>query len=315
MWKLVFGILLTTTLFFSSCGEKRKTQNTKRTFQVSLIHPLFFQEELSSNLNFPFWFNDSIISANKIMQITLTSMKGVPSDSLSPDSEIAFPKKTVVYTFNRIGQVIHIQITNYSEGIIIANQNYQINAPNTFNYSKILLKDNAYGVEKNVILYLPYKQTNDYLAYASDDDESMLHFILNPKYQKPLSVDSIAHPLPNDWVILGTPNQPKKRYHVYNKVKEAQVSIYTYYSDNFPSIVTNQEYPFFRKRFYNYSNNGTFIGFTDSTFIDETFVTAVQTSISYNKNLPTKIIHNKAHKDGVRSFETYESIDYTFYDK
>lgn len=286
-----------------------------RVFKTGLIHPLFFQEELATHLNFPFWFNDSIIATNNIMQLTMTSMKGVPNDSISPDSEIAFPKKTVVYTFNRNGQIIHIQITNFSEGIIISNQNYQLSPVNSFGYSKILLKDNAYGVEKNMILYLSNKQSADYLSYTSDDDESMLHFILNPKLQKPLSVDSLAHPLPSDWIILGSPSQPLKRYHVHNKVKEAQVSNYEYYSNNFPSLVTNQEYPFFRKRYYNYSKNGTFIGFTDSTFIDETFVTTVQTSITYKNHLPAKIIHNKAHKDGVGSFETYESIEYTFYDK
>lgn len=315
MWKLVIGILFAALVLFSACSEKNKTKTKHNKFTKGLIHPLFFQEEISSNLNFPFWFNDSLVAVNKIMQLTMTSMKGVPNDSLSPDAEIAFPKKTVVYTFNRSGQLIHIQITNFAEGIIISNQNYQVGKMNSFGYSKILLKDNAYGVEKNLMLYLPSNENSNSLSYTSDDDESMIHYILNPKYQKPLSVDSLIHPLPNDWVMLGLPKQPKKRYHVYNTVKEAQVSEYSYYENNFPSIITNQEYPFFRKRYYNYSKNGTFIGYTDSTFIDETFVTSVKTVLTFKNSLPQKILHRKAHKDGVGSFETYESIEYKFYDE
>lgn len=315
MWKSLLNLTFVALLLFTSCSEKKHAAASKQICATGLIHPLFFQDEIANNLNFPFWFNDSIIAANDIMQMTLTSLKGVPNDSLSPDAEIPFPKKTVVYTFNRSGHLIHIQITNFSEGIIISNQNYQLNTPNSYGFSKILLKDNAYGIEKNTSLFMPYRQTPDYLSYTSDDDESMLHYVLNSKLQGPLAVDSLAHPLPTDWVILGSPQKPIKRYHVLNTVKEKQVSNYTYFSENFPSVVTNQEYPFFRKRYYSYNKKGIFTGFIDSTFIDETFVTSVQTSITYTKKLPVKIIHHKAHKDGVGSFETYESIDYTFYDK
>ena len=315
MWKLNRFIYFLIIILLASCSERKKVQEKQIPVQVALIHPLFFQEELSNNLNFPIWFNDSLIATNHIKQLTITSFKGVPQDSSNqnPDNEVAFPKVATVYTFDKAGKLIHIQITNYSEGIIISNQNFQFSLANKYHYAKVLLKENAYGVDNNHMLYVPYKENDDYLAYAGDDDVSMLHFIQSKKFQGPLSVDSIAKPLPTDWVILGSPDRPEKRYKVINKVKENQVSTYTYYEQNYPLVVTNHEFPFFRKRYYNY-DNGNFTGFTDSTFIDETFVTNITTNISFDKALPRKIVHTKAHKDGVGNYETFESIDYTFYE-
>lgn len=310
---LIWGCMLVLIL---ACSERKRSKKVQITVQPSLIHPLFFQDEVSSLLNFPFWFNDSLLTQHKIKQLVVTSLRGVPSDTSAtvPDSDVSFPKKTITYSFDPKGRLIHIQITNFSEGIVISNQSFQVLPTDELGYSKILLKENAYGVENNSPIYLILKSKPDYTALVSDDDEQMMHFIRNSQFFGPLRVDSLAHPLPNDWVILGTPERPVKRYKVLNKVKEKQISEYTYHNENYPAIVTSQEYPFFRKRYYHY-DKGLFTGFKDSTYIDETFVTSVETGIHYNaEQLPVKIIHNKAHKDGVRNFETYETIDYFFYD-
>lgn len=309
-------LLLLAGFALSNCTEKKKVQVREAEIVADLIHPLYFQEEISSLINFPFWFNDSIVAQQKIKQLTITSFKGVISDTsvYNPDSEDeTFPKRTLVYTFNQAGRLVQLQITDFSEGIVISNQSFQINTPGQLDYCEAVQKDNLYGVENNTFTYDPVKLTSAYASFEASNDLDLIHFILDKTYFGPLSVDSMASPLPNDWVILGSPNKPVKRYKVRNKVKETSISNYDYYNGNYPKLITNEDYPFFKKRYFNYQH-GHFNGYIDSTFIDETFVTSVKSLIYYNdKRLPTKIIHKKEHLEGVNNYQTHELFDYTYY--
>lgn len=312
---IVYLVILSGFLL-SACTQKKKVQVRETEIVADLIHPLYFQEEISSLINFPFWFNDSTIAQQKIQQLTITSFKGVISDTSTyqPDSEDeTFPKRTLIYTFNQAGRLIQLQITDFSEGIVISNQSFRIGNPGQLNYCEVIQKDNLYGVENNTFTYKPHKFSTHYASYEASNDLDLIHFIRNKKYFGPLSVDSIASPLPNDWIVLGLPDKPIKRYKVRNKVKETSISNYEYYRANFPKLITNEDYPFFKKRYFNYKN-GHFNGYLDSTFIDETFVTSVKSLIYYDsKRLPTKIIHKKEHAEGVNNYQTHELFTYTYY--
>ena len=316
MKRYIIYLLILSGFLLSYCTQKKKVQVKRTEIAADLIHPLYFQEEISSLINFPFWFNDSIVSKKKIQQLTITSFKGIISDTsaYNPDSEDeTFPKRTLIYTFNPQGRLIQLQITDFSEGIVISNQSFRFNQSDQLNYCEAVQKDNLYGVENNTFTYNPTKFSASYASYEASNDLDLIHFILNKNCFGPLSVDSIASPLPNDWVVLGYPDRPVKRYKVKNKVKETSVSNYEYYNENFPKLITNEEYPFFKKRYFNYQN-GHFKGYIDSTFIDETFVTSVKTLIYYDKKrLPTKIIHKKEHAESVNNYQTHELFTYTFY--
>jgi hypothetical protein len=302
MKRTLVYLLILCGFLLSNCTQEKKITVRKSEIVADLIHPLYFQEEISSLINFPFWFNDSIVAQQKIQQLTITSFKGVISDTsaYNPESEDeTFPKRTLVYTFNQSGRLIQLQITDFSEGIVISNQSFRISQGGQLNYCEAIQKDNLYGV--------------DYASFVASNDLDLIHFVLNRKFFGPLSVDSLASPLPNDWVILGFPNKPIKRYKVKNKVKETSISNYEYFDGNFPKLITNEDYPFFKKRYFNY-NKGHFNGYIDSTFIDETFVTSVKSLIYYdNKQLPIKIIHKKEHAEGVNNYQTHELFTYTYY--
>lgn len=316
MKRYMVYLLILSGFLLSNCTQKKKVKARKTDIVADLIHPLYFQEEISSLINFPFWFNDSLIASQKIQQLTITSFKGVISDTsvTNPDSDNeTFPKRTLVYTFNQEGRLVQLQITDFSEGIVISNQSFRINKSGELNYCEAVQKDNLYGVENNTFTYDPHKFSSNYASFESSNDLDLLHFILNKKFFGPLSVDSIASPLPNDWIILGTPDKPIKRYKVKNKVKETSISNYKYASKNFPKLITNEDYPFFKKRYFNYQN-GHFSGYIDSTFIDETFVTSVKSHIYYNdKRAPLKIVHKKEHAEGVNNYQTHELFTYTYY--
>lgn len=298
---------------FLGCRQEINKTRKKIEIQTNLIHPLYFQDEVAANINFPFWFDDSLIQKNKIKTLTLTYFGGTVTDSLDIESS-SLAKRTLIYTFNLAGQVVNLQITDFSEGIVISNQSFEIGNPQKYGYCHIVQKDNRYGVENNTFIYNPNKESTDYVAYQATNSVDLIHFILNEKYFGPLSVDSIAHPLPNDWIVLGQPDKPIKRYKTQNKVREKTITKYTYAQKNFPRRIESEDYPFIRSRTFRYLN-GNFNAYIDSTFIDKTFVTSIRSVIYYDdKRLPIKINHQKEHVQGTNNFQSHEEIKYQFYE-
>ncbi len=302
----LFFILLT------ACSGEQRKRKQHIPIKPTLLHPFFFQEELTSMLNFPFWFNDSILASKGIESLEHTIMAHVHSDD---DGEYpSFPKRTVRYTFNRKGQLIHIQMTDYSEGIIIAHQSYKIQGTTMPYYTAAMRLDNTYGVENSSYLVVPGKRKKNALVFQNFGRGEQLIFIQKPRFWGVLSVDSIANPRPYDWVVLGTPARPVKRYKVRNKVKESQVTEYTYKEKHYPYTIIGQDYPFTRKRTIIYNKKGHFDGFIDSTFIDKSFVTRTTVIIGYNhQQEPVSIVRHKGHSEGQHMNTTKERLRYTYF--
>jgi hypothetical protein len=308
-------VLILMGLFFSlltACSAEQRKRNQHIPVKPTLLHPFFFQEELTGMLNFPFWFNDSILASKGIESLEHTVMAHVHSDD---DGEYpSFPKRTVRYTFNRKGQLIHIQMTDYSEGIIIAHQSYKIQGTTIPYYTAAMRLDNTYGVENSSYLVVPAKRKKNVLQFENFGRGERIHFIQKKRFWGVLSVDSIANPRSYDWVVLGTPVHPVKRYKVRNKVKESQVTEYTYKEKDYPLTITGEDYPFTRKRTFHYNKQGHFDGFTDSTFIENSFVTRTTVIIDYNKQQePVTIVRLKGHADGQHLSLTREKLRYTYF--
>lgn len=308
-------------LFFSffivlitlSCETKTTEKAEKIVVKPTLIHPLYFQEDIGQNLNFPFWFNDSIIVANKIKTITHTIFGSALDEDEENDRVEQLPRKNIVYTFNENGKLIQVAQTTFSEGIIIAYHNYFIKKSKIPGYYFVLADDEHLGLESVNKIYSPFAFRKNVLQFDEEFYDERLSFIANKDYFGALSVDSIAKPSPKDWVILGTPERPVKRYKVLNKVKEQQVTTYEYWNKNYPKVVINPEFPFTNKRYFNYEHS-IFVGYTDSVFIDKEFVTTVRTELRFRKNLlPIEISHIKSHKDSQLPFKKIEQFSYTYY--
>lgn len=304
---LVSALLLT---FIGACEGIQRKKTPDIQVKPALIHPFFFQDEVAQSLNFPFWFDDSIIREQKINTITWITY-GSPLDTDDENDRIEkLPKRTVVYTFNRAGKPVSIQQTDFSEGIIISSSTLTLKSLGNSGYYSVSEGDNLFGVENNAYVVVRSGNKKNVQQFDNEETDERLHYISDEKFHSPLSVDSIAKPEPNDWVILGTQNRPVKRYKVQNKVREKQVTTYTYWNDNFPKQTINDEFPFTKKRNYTYKN-GTFTGYIDSTFIDNAFVTSSITSISYKKGLPASVVHIKQHSESENAFRKTEAFQYT----
>jgi hypothetical protein len=305
--------LLSICFLIGSCAPKTKEKQQDIKVRASLIHPFYFQDEIGQQYNFPLWFNDSIIRARKIE--TLTHVIYVnPLDSDSQNDWVErLPKKTIVYRFDPNGQLTNVTQTAYSEGIIIANHNFYLKKSRWPYFYYVIPDDEHLGIESANHLYIPAAKKKNVTQYDDEIYDERLHYIENEKYYGALSVDSIANPSPTDWVILGSPFKPNKKYKVVNKVKETQVTTYEYWNGNYPKVVVNPEFPFTNKRYFVY-DKGIFAGYRDSVFIDKDFVTMISTKIKYEKNgLPITVEHIKNHVGTTRPFKKIEEFKYTYY--
>ena len=302
-------------LVLMACGEESVAKKGVKV-RPMLIHPLFFQEEISSQLNFPFWFSDSILRQTNTQQITWTIFSSFESDPEQNNNTETFPKVTIVYTFSPEGKLLSLERTDYSEGIIIARKKYGIVPGKTGLYSEVnLLSPLAAEEDEQLESYIQLKQKGPRKNVQQYDDpytESRYHFFPDRKFWGALSIDSIGHPGTQDWIIWGVPEKPLKRYQVRNTVTEKNVTYYTYFNENYPETTTWSDYPFTQKRSFSYTDDGRFTGFIDSTFSDDSFITRNVTTFSFDKqNRPVEITHQKGHAEGEAGYRTIEQIVYT----
>ena len=315
MRKISCGFLMVLIGLITACDAAKNKTKEAVIPQAMLVHPLYFQEEVNSLINFPFWFNDSIVRAQKIQSILWTNYGTTEEPINDLEDSQPFPKKTIRYTFNASGKLIHLQLTDFAEGIIISHQSFSI-VPTTTMYSYAKQLNNSYGVANSTNIYLPIKMQFIYQVYGNIQSNQRLHYVVNSSMWGGLAVDSLTHPKQEDWIVLGKPTKPEKRYRVFNMVKEKQVTTYSYYRSNFPKEITNDDYPFTRKRSFVYAKTGQLAAFIDSTFIDQLFVTrGVHRLILDSEGRLVRIVHRKGHSEQEKAFSTTEKIAYTFVQK
>lgn len=309
------AIILLLSIFWcmNACSVKEKTKKVTVSVKPSLIHPFYFQDDIGQQYNFPLWFNDSILRAKKIETLTHVIYGSALDSDTENDRVERLPKKTIVYRFNTNGEPTQVTQTSFSEGIIIASHNFFLKK-SKWNYFYYVLPDEEHlGLESANHLYVPVAKKKNVTQYDDEFYDERLHYIADKRFFGALSVDSIAQPSPNDWIILGSPLKPQKKYKVVNKVKETHVTTFEYWNKNYPKVVINPEFPFINKRYFLYSD-GIFKGYIDSVFIDNDFVTMISTKVNYEKGgLPISVQHIKNHVGTTQPFRKVEEFKYTYY--
>jgi hypothetical protein len=312
---LIVGCFL---LFLYACGGKNSVKKVTTKAQPSIIHPLFFQEEIAAHLNFPFWFNDSIIRKQGIQSFTWRIYRSTQLDEENNGQPVSDLKTKIIYTFNEAGKLIAVERNEYAEGLKISVRKYALIPtvfPAFFHIKPLqpMVSNDDESTEAYTCL-VKNKPRKRVEQYEDNYNDVRYHFFANNKYWGALSVDSIGHPNENDWVIWGTPNKPEKRYQVRNTVTERNVTHYNYHNGNYPHMIRWTDYPFTQHRHFTYSKKGVFTGFIDSTFVDQAFVTRNVSVFGFDaKQRPIRITHKKAHADGDKNYQTIETIDYILF--
>jgi hypothetical protein len=320
MWKCTVVGMGFMSLLLLGCSEKAVKKEQPKPLQIPLIHPLFFQEEIASQLNFPFWFNDSILREQQIHTITWTIFRSTEVEEETASHKQLSPKTKTTYTFDGNGRLIGLQRNDYSEGLTISSKKYVIipSSDRLFSHVKQqqLTRLGDEDVMETYTFMKPVRNNERIQQYDDVYSDVRYHFFPDKKYHGALSIDSIGHPGSTDWVVLGTPFKPRKRYQVYNTVKESNVTRYRYRRGNYPERISWSDYPFIQKRSFSYSGKGVFTGYIDSTYIDQSFVTRNVSWLKYDRKMrPVQVTHRKGHAASGANYETIEKITYTTFTK
>ena len=265
------------------------------------------------NLSFPNWFDDSIIKEYKIQTLT-RNIYSVSDEVDTTDLEL---RETRTYSFSKNGRLNGLQVTHYYDNQEVGSINFNIKEVDEYGYANVTTSGPKLTKEKEEIfsqykMVSPEKYTHKYLAYHDAISGDYLFYVIDEEMYGPLSVDSILHPTKQDRIVLGSPRQPKKKYRVENTVNEADVVDYSY-QDGYILKISFDEYPFHIHRHINYDEKGRCVGFVDSTFSDDQFLTERTARFEMDKTLPSKLIHENNSGASETGYYQIETFEYTFY--
>lgn len=303
----------------ASCSDANRTSpnnsvNTKKPFVFSM-NSMFTDAE--RYVSFPVWFNDSIISAQKIKKITREL-------SLIDEESEKVPRERREYFFDRNGQLELFKISYIFDDEEIGSVAFLYKTDKDKNGFSVAyrmsdsLKGNYPEDEQTEFSYQLHqfvKQTTKYLAYEEMFSGNYLFCLANKKHWGPLSVDSIIGPSPEDEIILGTTKKPYKKYRVRNKVNERDIQLFTYdQTQQMPLTINRMEHPFEIRRSVHYNEKGICTGFIDSTFTNGKFLTRRIANFQLDKkNKPVRVSNFKENQKDIQRKLSIEKITYEYF--
>lgn len=301
-----------------ACGEKIKdiVAENEPKMAGQWLNPLFYNDVFESEISFPLWFNDSLIRAHRIEKITKRTFPLQFQDSVTLHfTQNAIPKEKIEYYFTKNGDVERIAIYYYYDDREIARVGFNyIGQKDQFGFAPVEVtfsEDLTNGTQKddfqtdklfdrsdNFVMHRFVKNKNKYALYQDVETGQKLFLLKNKKDWGTLAVDTILKPARVDWIVWGTMNHPIKRYQVSKKVKERNVHRYEYWSSGVLKSRIIENYPFERRRTFQYSKANQWIGYTDSSFSENQFISTSENIFEFDKyQRPILINHTKVIKD------------------
>jgi len=302
-------------IFFTSCseGEEKILHLSKQKYQPFIINLVQTYSDKETNMSFPIWFADSIISKKNIKKI-VHHIYPASNDT----EQSAIPKESRSYSFNDEGEVERVEIDQFYEYVTVGSLVFDYSAKkDQYGYSPVSFvprkKKKGDNFSEHYSIYERVEYSEKFLVYKNEESGDYLFYMLNRKNWGALSVDSILRPTPADQIFFGTPKAIEKSYQVENTVKEFNGSTYQYdKSKKYLLEVESNHFPFRKKRTIEYDANGRCEGFVDSTFSDTKYLTRRYSRFVYDNGLPIKLVHESKSNNNENGFIQVEEFEYEF---
>jgi hypothetical protein len=311
MSKVLVFLILVCLVSCSDNPVNLSLGNMKR--PAELLRYTVFSTENEKYLSFPVLFDKKVIQAYGISQI-IRRQYIIDTTEIQSGNILTEERR---YAFNN-GNIIAFEFFSYYDDRQIGRMKIEYRKQSTangFKEGQIVRDSGAVGSHKyiesgfQVHRLIGLKQRC--ASFQEKTSGRKLFYMLNRAYWGPLSVDSILHPSPYDRIILGSPLYPVKSYRVENKIKERDVTIYSYhpYLRRIQHIEV-EDFPFATRRTFFYDDEGYCKGFTDSTFSSKKFLVCSNSRIKLNsRKLPLTITQRKEtafRKLGLTSIEVFK---------
>lgn len=316
-WTRTFlGCILLFSLL--SCGGKNDDaiSDNEPLHVAQWINPLFYNDVFDSEISFPLWFNDSLISAHRIEKITKRTFPLQIQDSLTMHyTQNAMPKEKIEYYFLKDGSIDRIAIYYYYDDREIARVGFNYLkkkdqngfSPLELTFAQELISggendefqtDKQFNRTDNFVIHRAVSNKKKYAQYQDMETGQKLFLLKNKKDWKTLSVDTILKPAKSDWIVWGTIAHPIKRYQVSKKVKVKNVHRYEYWTTGVLKERIIENYPFERRRSYQYNDANQWYSYVDSSFAENKFISTSKNIFEFDKyQRPILINHTKVVKD------------------
>ena len=303
------SILLLSILILTACNaeKKREARQTIKPSQDFIFNMELMFSDSEQNASFPVWFNDTIVKKSGIKTIARNIYPLVSED------ETPMPKESRLYDFDEEGGLLSVRIKKFYENMIVQDITFKYsNIKDDMGYSEVEILNGEQQIEGegDYTIHVKEKYLKKALVYSNLNTGNYLFYMLDKKNWGALTVDSILNPTPDDLIVLGSTRKPQKKYQVHNTVSETNVVDFVYNnSGEMINSISFEKYPFYYRRFINYSDKGFCIGFIDSTFSANQYLNRIESSFQMNKKqLPEKLVQKKP---GGGSYEIFE---YEYYE-
>lgn len=277
----------TLLLVLFSCGEKKeeKVITPVQKYNPFVLRLQHFGNRTEMKPSFPLWFDDSIVKALGVKQITRRMISlNDPEDTL--DNEIS---EEHIYRFNKDGVIDQWQVRSFYDNICFESVTLNYDCINTPSKGYCIIKKMKFehfngGMQSESMTEHHIIESNDRFEIFGEKSVSKeLMFMKDSAYWGSISIDTVLHPDPEDVIVLGTPIEPHRQFQVENTVKQFNVVEYNYSKNGMLTAMLQENYPFITKRHIRYGKDGNCEGFVDSIFIDDKYLSKKEYRFSLEK--------------------------------
>ena len=172
------------------------------------------------------------------------------------------------------------------------------------------------GIDRSEDMYRNYNQIKFnklFTAYQNKESNEVLFLLRGKKVPNPLDLGKLLNPKPIDRIIAGYLPFPSKIFSVQNRVEENRVSNFKYKNKNIVSIEFI-DFPFKTIRSFDYDVSGYCIGYIDSLFANEEYLTKSRTQFVLNQfHAPNSVVHFKKNKESKMGLDYVVNFQYVLY--
>lgn len=310
-WSILLLLIL---VGCQSSTSKSKNKRDSRPAIFGLFNLSSIYSEAEQNVSFPIWFNDSIVRERKISEITRLVYDVSSLDT--SENLVLLPKKKYAYQFQKDGTMKQMIVSNYYDDKIISTIKIVFSKFDPITGYAVTKINDELEYDHKEFPFIRYNQigkTNMLSTFQEIESASKLFIISNPKFGKPLSVDTLCNPNPVDLIVIGSYEYPIKKYRVKNIVEELNGRTFKYRKKNLMFIRWKDD-PFETKRTFQYAKDGKCIGFTDVTNSMGAYVSALNFLIEVKDGLPSRVTKS-LKRDQSNFILLREDFEYTYFEK
>lgn len=289
------------------CNEtsRPKTKDAEERFGRDVIHYERLYNDTENALSFPVWFDAKIICDEGIERIDRSIYSVDAEDTLDNGDAIQSLRERRQYWFFPSGRMKKVRVSHFYDDTDVGHMTFgYYDTIDRYGFSAAYKMDaTGFLPDADLPADFPFRldrfiERNDKrIVYKDEVSKSQLFAFTNSRFWGVVSIDSIANPRSEDWIVFGNMKLPIRQFHLRNKVLIEEDTRYSRNKNGSPKRILSDNYPFYVRRSFVYGKKRQCVAFIDSTFSDEGFLSRTINKIKRDaQGRVTKIVRSKENQ-------------------